>query len=271
MLLISKGIPAITGTHGAGTFKPDWAEKIKETKEIYVCFDNDEAGRKGAEKTLKMLANANNKTFLVSLPEEVGAGGDITDYFMKLNGNADDLFVKYAGEYPKKIDCSQFKPIAAQELIDILGLTIKKDNENKLITFLCELSAYTENSQFNISFNAPSSTGKSYIPTEIARIFPEEDVIEIGYCSTTAFFHDVGEYDEVRKGYLVDLSRKILIFLDQPHTQLLERLRPLLSHDKKEMLLKITDKSQKFGLRTKTVLLRGFPSVIFCSAGSENR
>lgn len=66
---------------------------------------------------------------------------------------------------------------------------------------------------------------------------------------------------------MVDLSRKILIFLDQPHTQLLERLRPVLSHDKKEIALKITDKSQKFGLKTKNVLLRGFPAVIFCTAG----
>ena len=165
------------------------------------------------------------------------------------------------------VDTSQLKPLTSQELISILGLTIKKDEENKLITFLCELSAYTEGSQFNISFNAPSSTGKSYFPTEIARLFPEEDVIEIGYCSPTAFFHDVGEYIKDKGGYLVDLSRKILIFLDQPHTQLLERLRPLLSHDKKEIRLKITDKTQKFGLKTKTVLLRGYPSVIFCTAG----
>src|SRR3990167_5639497 len=126
----------------------------------------------------------------------------------------------------------------------------------------------TENAQFNISYNAPSSTGKSYIPTEIARLLPEEDVLEIGYCSPTAFFHDVGEQDEKNKGrILVDLSRKILIFLDQPHTQLLERLRPLLSHDKKEISIKITDKNQKQGLRTKNVVLRGFPSVIFCTAG----
>lgn len=168
---------------------------------------------------------------------------------------------------PEKIDISQFKPISSQELVDILGLTIKKDEENKLITFLCELSAYTENSQFNISFNAPSSTGKSYIPTEIAQLFLKEDVIEIGYCSPTAFFHDIGEYKKEREGYLIDLSRKILIFLDQPHTQLLERLRPLLSHDKKEINLKITDKTQKFGLKTKNVLLRGYPTVIFCTAG----
>jgi len=267
LILLSKGIPTITSTHGAMTFKQDWCKKLANVSKIYICFDNDEAGRKGAERVAKMVENGGNETRIITLPKEVGEGGDITDYLVKLNGNPDDLFGKYAKEYPEKIDTSQFKPLSSQELIKTLGLTIKKDEENKLITFLCQLSAYTENSQFNISFNAPSSTGKSYIPTEIARLFPEEDVIEIGYCSPTAFFHDIGEYQKEKKGYLVDLSRKVLIFLDQPHTQLLERLRPLLSHDKKEISLKITDKTQKFGLKTKNVLLRGYPSVIFCTAG----
>ena len=92
-----------------------------------------------------------------------------------------------------------FEPMSSRELIDTLGLTIKRDEENKLVTFLCQLSAYTKDSQFNISFNAPSSTGKSYIPTEISRLFPKEDVIEVGYCSPTAFFHDVGEFAHVAR------------------------------------------------------------------------
>lgn len=58
-----------------------------------------------------------------------------------------------------------------------------------------------------------------------------------------------------------------MIFLDQPHTLLLQHLRPLLSHDKKEIRLKITDKSQKAGLKTKNIYLKGFPAVIFCTAG----
>jgi len=157
--------------------------------------------------------------------------------------------------------------MSSQQLIDTLGLTIKYDAENKLATFLCELSAYTESSQFNISYNAPSSTGKSYIPTEIARLFPQDDVMEIAYCSPTAFFHDAGQYDKDKNMYLVDLSHKILIFLDQPHNELLARLRPLLSHDKKEIAIKITDKTQKNGTKTKNILLRGYPSVIFCTAG----
>lgn len=168
---------------------------------------------------------------------------------------------------PKKIDVSRFEPLTSENIIETLGLTIKRDEENKLVTFLCCLSAFTENSQFNISFNAPSSTGKSYIPIEIAHLFPKEDIEEIGYATPTSFFHDLGKFDKERKGYEMDLSRKIMIFLDQPHTMLLERLRPLLSHDEKEMHLKITDKTEKGGLKTKNVFIKGFPAVIFCSAG----
>jgi len=167
----------------------------------------------------------------------------------------------------REIDTSLFKPITSAELIEILGMTIKRDAENKLVTFLCELSAFTEDSQFNISFNAPSSTGKSYIPTEIAKLFPPADVLEIGYCSPSAFYHEQGSYDKETNTIKVDLSRKIIIFLDQPNNVLLTRLRSLLSHDKKEIQSKITDKSQRGGNKTKTVIIRGYPSVIFCSAG----
>lgn len=165
------------------------------------------------------------------------------------------------------IDTADFKPISAGELIETLGLTIKRDETNKLLTFLAQLSAYTEDSQLNISFNAPSSSGKSYVPTEVARLFPDKDVIQVAYCSPTAFFHDHGEIDKEKGGYIVDLSRKILIFLDQPHNLLLQHLRPMLSHDKKEIKLKITDKSQKAGLKTKNIYLIGYPVVVFCTAG----
>ncbi len=267
LLLLSKGVSAITSTHGAMTFKDEWVEKIRKDNKIYICFDNDEAGKKGSERVAKMLENVGCEEYIITLPEEVGEKGDITDYFIKLGGSVEDLFGKYTKPYPEKIDTAQFSPMSSEQLIDTLGLTIKYDAENKLATFLCELSAYTESSQFNISYNAPSSTGKSYIPTEIARLFPQGDVMEIAYCSPTAFFHDVGQYDKEKNQQLVDLSHKILIFLDQPHNELLARLRPLLSHDKKEIAIKITDKTQKNGTKTKNILLRGYPSVIFCTAG----
>jgi len=152
-----------------------------------------------------------------------------------------------------------------EDLADLLGLTIRFDDVNKVVCFLAMLSAYTEDSQFNISFRAESSTGKSYIPLEIARLFPSEDVIEIAYSSPTSFWHDTGEWDPETQTIRINLHRKILIFIDMPHDQLLQRLRPLLSHDRKTLTYKITDRREKAGLRTKTVIIEGFPSVIFCT------
>ena len=271
LVLLSKGVPAVTSTGGANTFKREWLMHFGNVRNVYVCYDNDEAGRNGSARVLELfLANErlDPQLFKITLPEEVGEAGDITDYFVKLNGNTDDLFSKFVKEYPEreKIDASNFAPMFSNELIDVLGLTIKKDETNKLITFLGELSAYTEESQLNISNISPSSTGKSYIPVEIASLFPKKDVVMVGYVSPTAFFHDQGKYIAEKDEYVVDLSRKIMIFLDQPHTMLLQHLRPFLSHDQKELRIKITDKNQRGGHRTKNILLKGFPAVIFCTA-----
>ena len=267
LLLESMEIPAVTSTAGAATFKDEWTAEFRQIKKIYTCYDNDKEGRLGAITTLAKLNNEIDLSlYKIILPPEVGEKGDVTDYFIKLNGNATDLYEKYASSYPEKIDLSKFKPLYRKELIKVLELTIKEDNENKVATFLCMLSAYTYDSQLNIIYNAPSSTGKSYIPIEIAKLFPEEDILDHGYCSPKAFFHDSGDLDFESKTFVVDLSNKILIFLDQPHDLLLEHLRPILSHDQKEINIKITDKSQKFGLRAKNILLIGYPAVIFCTA-----
>ncbi|MCD6446154.1 hypothetical protein J7L49_05165 [Candidatus Bathyarchaeota archaeon] len=162
------------------------------------------------------------------------------------------------------------QPLSLEQLIQILGSTVKHDDINKAITFLTMLLTYTEEDQINLGFLAESSTGKSYIPLELAWYFPKDDVIKLGYASPTSFFHDYGEVlkDPVNNRVIIhiDLHRKILIFLDQPHDQLLQRLRSLLSHDDKQIVLKITDRREKSGLRTKTVVVKGFPTVIFCSA-----
>ena len=43
----------------------------------------------------------------------------------------------------------------------------------------------------------------------------------------------------------------------------------MLSHDQPELHYKITDKNQKYGLGTKNVILRGYPSVFFCSTRAD--
>jgi hypothetical protein len=269
LALISQGVPAITSTHGAMTFKPEWIDsRLRKVTNIYVCYDNDEAGRDGSLKVLKILEKAGLRNLNhTTLPEEVGEGGDVTDYLSDLGYSIEGLVSEYSRPFPEPIDSSIFKELKPEDLIEALDLTIKNDNENKVVTFLCQLSAFTEDAQFNVSFNSPSSTGKSYIALEVAKLFPEDDVIKLGNCSKTAFFHEQGVYNKELNEVTIDLSRKVLIFTDMPHSGLLEGLRSFLSHDEKIMRSKITDKNEQGGNRTKTIALVGYPSVIFCTAG----
>jgi len=268
LLLKSKSIPCVTNTHGAGTVKDDWMDYFKKDIAYYVCYDNDQAGKSGAIKIAEtLLKHGCEKIYIIDLPESVGDKGDLGDYIVRLGLPIEELFTKYARPYPEKIDVTKFKEITIEEICKILDSTIKKDDVNKAITFLSMINTYTDESQMNVFFNAPSSTGKSHIPLSVIKLFPKEDVIILAYCSPTAFFHEQGSFDKERGVLLVDLSRKILCFTDMPDTSLISRLRPILSHDQKESQLKITDKNQKGGNSTKTVIIVGFPSVYFCSTG----
>jgi 5S rRNA maturation endonuclease (ribonuclease M5) len=266
--LLSLGVKALTSLTGCATFRDEWIDdRLLKAKRIFVAYDNDEAGRKGADKVLKLLKQGGHKEiYRVTLPKVVGDKGDINDYLAKHKLPVADLFTIYAERYPKPVDISKFKEITLEDLDEILELTIKGDKANKLITFLAQLSAFTENNQFNIMYNAPSSAGKSYIALQCSKLFPSEDLIILGNCSATAFFHESGKYSIERNTIVVDLSRKVLLFTENQHYQLLEKLRGFLSHDEKVMNIKTTDKNQKGGHKTKNVELVGYASVIFCTA-----
>jgi len=211
------------------------------------------------------------------------------------------------------------EPISLEKVASILSKTIKHDAKNKLIVFLLMLLFKTTEDQQNISFNAPSSAGKSWIALEDAAYFPPEDVFYHSYTSPTAFFHELGKlttldgeplkelreyvedeieswesenkrpsergeitdwrerrkaeirktktkWEKIEKVYEVNLEGKILIFIDQPHDRLLQVLRAFLSHDRKRLNVKITDKTKEGGNRTKNIVVVGYPTVVFCSA-----
>lgn len=155
------------------------------------------------------------------------------------------------------------------DLEAILTHTIKYDRDNKLITFLCMLSAYTDDSQLNVSFNAPSSSGKTYMTTEIAKLFPEEDKIERSGASPTSFFYSEGKVDKKLGVKVVSLERKILIFYEQPNPELQKKLRPVLSHDQRDLKFSNTNKDRKGANRAEQTIIRGFPATVFCSAGLQ--
>ena len=76
---------------------------------------------------------------------------------------------------------------------------------------------------------------------------------------------DVKEWrEELQNSYrLIDLSHKILIFLEAPDFGTYRMLLPILSHDTYEITYKFTDKTAQGSLRTIKVVIRGWPATIF--------
>jgi hypothetical protein len=70
---------------------------------------------------------------------------------------------------------------------------------------------------------------------------------------------------------LIGLTGKILVFLEPPQHELWNLLKPILSHDKKEIEFPFVDKTANSNAATKDVVVRGWPSCIFCSAKDESK
>lgn len=87
LVLETQGFLAVTSTGGAGTFRTEWAEALREIPSVYLCFDNDEAGRQGAKRIAQLIPHAR----IVNLPDEVGDGGDVTDFFARLRKSREEF------------------------------------------------------------------------------------------------------------------------------------------------------------------------------------
>ena len=72
-------------------------------------------------------------------------------------------------------------------------------------------------------------------------------------------------WDNLPKIKRIDLHQKIIIFVDQPHDQLLQHLRAMLSHDEKIIRVKITDKTSSGKNQTMNTELVGYPTIVFNS------
>ena len=65
MTLDQAGLPAVSSTGGASTFRPQWARFFAHCKDVFVCFDNDDAGTNGALAVRALMPRAR----LVKVPD----------------------------------------------------------------------------------------------------------------------------------------------------------------------------------------------------------
>lgn len=263
-------MPVITGTAGEGTFKDEWIDAFLDgRRKVYLCFDNDKKGKESTEKIGKRIADRleNVSVYSVPIPEELGDKADLTDAF-KAGYTAEQLLEKATlifGDTP--IEASDFTEMTLDDLIEVLGLTIKYDDMNKAILFLAMLSTYTAEDQMNEFLNAKSSSGKTYLVTEVAKLFPKIDVKKYARVSPTAFYYDLDsmEIDDAGE-MMLNLEKKNLIFLDQIDTRLQEMLRPFMSHDDKKLPFMLTNRTKSGTNSASKGYILGFSSTIFCSA-----
>lgn len=93
MVLDSHGIPAVSSTAGAGTFKDEWVDKFRYLKRVFIAYDRDKQGEDGARMVAGKLSRIHGlDIFIITLPEAVGDHGDITDFFVKHGGSVEVLF-----------------------------------------------------------------------------------------------------------------------------------------------------------------------------------
>lgn len=188
------------------------------------------------------------------------------------------------------------EPRLFSKIMRYYSKTIKRDPVTKAVVFLTGLSAYTSD-PLNLFERGPTSIGKTYAVTETLQPFPQDDVWYIGAGSPKFLVRQHGllvdrngdsipymekpnkktaSEEEMRAWQerleklkdakvLIDLKGKILVFLENPNIELFDILRPILSHDKREISFPYVDKE----LRTVNVVIRNWPVAIFCSTDEK--
>lgn len=106
MALVSRNIPAVSSTGGSGTFEEEWKDYFVG-RDTYICYDNDEAGIKGAFNVQSVIPHAK----IIWLPKQVGEHGDVTDFFVKLGKTTEDFLSlrEEAKSYPIPADWKEAK------------------------------------------------------------------------------------------------------------------------------------------------------------------
>ena len=82
LALLSQGIPAMTGTGGAGVWREEWSARFKG-KVVTVVYDADQAGRRGAEIVADSLWHSEALAKILSWPEDRKEGHDVTDELLE--------------------------------------------------------------------------------------------------------------------------------------------------------------------------------------------
>lgn len=80
LVLAGQSFAALSGTGDGRSFREEWVPLLRGVREVFVCFRRCEESLRRAEEIALMIPQAT----VVQLPEEVGEGGGVGDFFVRL-------------------------------------------------------------------------------------------------------------------------------------------------------------------------------------------
>ena len=83
VLRFAKKPGVVVGVPGAGTFKKEWVS-LFESRDVILCYDNDDAGSKGTRKAIRLLSGVVSRLREFQWEESDGDGRDIRDFVRTL-------------------------------------------------------------------------------------------------------------------------------------------------------------------------------------------
>lgn len=99
MLARQLGLNALTTTGGAGTWSEKWNSLFTD-KDLVICYDADDAGRKGATAIANKIGATARAIKVVQIPLNEPPGADFTDYIVG-HGHTVDEFLQLVKETPR--------------------------------------------------------------------------------------------------------------------------------------------------------------------------
>jgi hypothetical protein len=128
------GLPTISHTAGAGSWDNRWNEQF-ERKIVYIVYDCDDAGRRGARKVAHALELFAKRIHIIDLPLK-GKGDDLTNYFVDQGYTATDFYNLMSAASERVNRTSHLSNLRNSEAKRVsLEGTMDPENHEKAISF----------------------------------------------------------------------------------------------------------------------------------------
>ena len=152
-------------------------------------------------------------------------------------------------------------PNLLENLVNDLGVSGVIGEPGNLVTVLLVYGSRLCSEPLNLSPSGDSGVGKSFLACQPSD-FWKHDTLVAGYLSRTSLIHDTDWATKESTGsYVIDLTGKIILILEaEASRDFLDLMKPIRSHDKKEIAFKITESEGKH--KTKKVIVKGWPVFI---------